>query len=183
MIRSHFIPSLTGRSPPDDTERGLLALPPRLGGLGLVNPVCLGSSEHPASLKVSHPLSAGILNQHPQSMEQITNARLEAKPKVRADKCQRSNTTASNVKSCLTSTAQRSMELTQEKGASCWLTALPIEHFGFHPHKSDSHDALALRYHQMHQLTVPVGRGSHLNMLSLVQRGTLPQSGTMKLEI
>ena len=27
MIRSHFIPSLTGRVPPDDTERELLALP------------------------------------------------------------------------------------------------------------------------------------------------------------
>ena len=79
-------------------------------------------------------------------MEQITKAQLEAKAKVRADKRQRSNTTASNLKSRLTNTAQRSMELTQEKGASCWLTALPIEQFGFHLHKRDFRDALALRY-------------------------------------
>ena len=114
--------------------------------MGLVNPVSLGNSEYLASLKVSHPLSAGILNQHPQPMEQITKAQLEAKAKVRADKRQRSNTTASNLKSRLTSTAQRSMELTQEKGASCWLTALPIEQFRFHLHKRDFRDALALRY-------------------------------------
>ena len=38
------------------------------------------------------------------------------------------------------------MELTQEKGASCWLTALPIEQFRFHLHKRDFRDALALRY-------------------------------------
>ena len=37
------------------------------------------------------------------------------------------------------------MELTQE-GVSCWMTALPIEHFGFHLHKRDFRDALALRY-------------------------------------
>ena len=39
-----------GRAPPDDTEHELLALPPRLGGLGLVNPISLGNSEYPAGV-------------------------------------------------------------------------------------------------------------------------------------
>ena len=38
------------------------------------------------------------------------------------------------------------MTLAQEKGASSWLTALPIEEFGFTLHKSAFRDAVALRY-------------------------------------
>ena len=41
---------------------------------------------------------------------------------------------------------KRSMDLAQEKGASSWLTALPIEEFGFALHKGAFHDVLALRY-------------------------------------
>ena len=37
-IRLRLIPSLTGRSPPGNDEGDLLALPPRVGGLGIVNP-------------------------------------------------------------------------------------------------------------------------------------------------
>ena len=38
------------------------------------------------------------------------------------------------------------MDLSQEKGASSWLTALPVEEFGFVLHKGAFRDALALRY-------------------------------------
>ena len=38
------------------------------------------------------------------------------------------------------------MDLAQVKGASSWLTSLPIEEFGFTLHKGAFHDALALRY-------------------------------------
>ena len=38
------------------------------------------------------------------------------------------------------------MTLSQEKGASNWLTVLPVEEFGFALHKGAFRDALALRY-------------------------------------
>ncbi len=38
------------------------------------------------------------------------------------------------------------MTLASERGASNWLTTLPIEEFGFTLHKGAFHDALALRY-------------------------------------
>ena len=41
---------------------------------------------------------------------------------------------------------QRAMDLAREKGASSWLTALPIEEFGFSVHKNAFRDAIALRY-------------------------------------
>ena len=36
-LRTKLIPMLTGKEPPNDTERDLLALPVRLGGLGIRN--------------------------------------------------------------------------------------------------------------------------------------------------
>ena len=33
-----FVPALTGRPEPGEAERGLLSLPPQLGGLGIINP-------------------------------------------------------------------------------------------------------------------------------------------------
>ena len=38
------------------------------------------------------------------------------------------------------------MDLSTEKGASNWLTVLPVEEFGFSLHKGAFRDALALRY-------------------------------------
>ena len=46
----------------------------------------------------------------------------------------------------LPNSLKRCMELSQEKGASAWLTALPIEHHGYALHKTAFRDALSLRY-------------------------------------
>ena len=50
------------------------------------------------------------------------------------------------VKQTLPENLRRSMDLAGEKGASVWLTCLPIEEFGFCLHKRAFLDALALRY-------------------------------------
>ena len=41
---------------------------------------------------------------------------------------------------------QRSVAAAREKGASAWLTTIPIEKHGFALHKGTFHDAVALRY-------------------------------------
>ena len=41
---------------------------------------------------------------------------------------------------------KRSIELSQEKGASPWLTALLLVKHGFVLYKSDFHDAISIRY-------------------------------------
>ena len=56
------------------------------------------------------------------------------------------NTQASSVRANLPIKLQRAMDLSQEKGASNWLTVLPVEEFRFSLHKSAFRDALALRY-------------------------------------
>ena len=60
-IRHRLIPALTGRPPPNDSERELLALPVRLGGLGIVNPTLLPNTEYQASVEVTAPLKDLIL--------------------------------------------------------------------------------------------------------------------------
>ena len=60
-IRHKFIPALTGQCAPNDTEHELLALPVRLGGLGIINPVQLTSFQHTSSKKVTAPLVTLIL--------------------------------------------------------------------------------------------------------------------------
>ena len=41
---------------------------------------------------------------------------------------------------------QKAVDLAQEKGASIWLTALPLKDHGFALHRAAFHDAMALRY-------------------------------------
>ena len=49
------------------------------------------------------------------------------------------------VKSALSALMKYTVDLAQEEGASTWLTALPLEEFGFSLHKGAFRDALALR--------------------------------------
>ena len=53
---------------------------------------------------------------------------------------------ACQLKDSLSPDLQRAVELAMEKGASNWLTVLPVEEFGFTLHKGAFRDALALRY-------------------------------------
>ena len=64
-LRSLFIPSLTGKPPPNDSIRDLIAVPARLEGLGLSNPVIRAGVhvDYSPSCKVSGPLLGQILQQ------------------------------------------------------------------------------------------------------------------------
>ena len=142
-IRSQLIPAITGHSPPSDSMRDLLSLPARLGGIGLVK-IC--SLQHLASVSIAAPLKEQILAQNNEYSLDCIESQVEAK--VEAQKRQRNNAKelASALKESSSNTLQRAMDLAQEKGASSWLTTLPLEEFGFTLHKGAFCDAIALRY-------------------------------------
>ena len=146
VIRVHFLPALTGRAPPSDSERNLLALPCRLGGMGIANPAMMCDLEHSSSLKVTKPLCTSILEQSNTYSFETYEAQIVAKTETRQMKRQHYSNEASQLFNTLPSSLQYSMKLAQEKGASNWLTALPVEEFGFALHKGAFRDALALRY-------------------------------------
>jgi len=58
-----FIPALTGHDPPGALQHSLFSLPTRLGGLCIIAPDSLSSSEFSASLCVTAPLRSLILSQ------------------------------------------------------------------------------------------------------------------------
>ena len=62
VIRTKLIPAMLGRTAPGDPERAILALPARLGGLGLTNPV-LSNDSYDQSLKLTAPLVEQIKQQ------------------------------------------------------------------------------------------------------------------------
>ena len=57
VIRCTLLPTLLGISPPNDTIRDLVALPPCWGGLGIFNPSVQCNQEYSASLDITGPLS------------------------------------------------------------------------------------------------------------------------------
>ncbi len=134
-IRTKLIPSLTRRLPPNDCERNLLALPACLDGIALANPILATETEFLASHRVTKPLQQAVLLQHAQVSSNCVDLQLNAKKEVCKQRREQATEAAQNLKEDLPHTLKRAMELAQEKGASSWLTALPIEEFGFSLHK------------------------------------------------
>ena len=134
-IQSLFIPALSGQSPPNELVRDMLAPPARLGGLGLTNPVATAEEQQAASQLISAPLIERIVCQD-HCLADCQAAQREAKARYRSHKRAKQKEDARTVQSQLPNSLKRCMELSQERGASTWLTALPIEDHGFALHKS-----------------------------------------------
>ena len=142
IISSKFIPALTGRLVSDD-ERTLLALPIRLGGLGIVDPQTVSDSEFVVSEKVTSPLVGLILQQDLSFGCHVVDAQRLAKSEVIASKRQAVEERATSVCDSLPSDLKRMISLLSEKGASSWLSALPVDEHGFALHKGAFRDALS----------------------------------------
>ena len=78
-IRTKLIPALTGRPPPNNTERELLALPARQEGITLADPNRATDVEFLASTKITEALQAAILNQDFEYSSETVANQLEAK--------------------------------------------------------------------------------------------------------
>ena len=132
-IADVLIPSITGHYCTQD-ERELLALPVRMGGMGLTNPSQKAASEYVASANISGPLAHQIKSQvHEPPDENEIHAVQRA---MRHDQ----------VKSSISGKTLRAVDLTTQKGASSWLTVLPIRDMNFDLNKSEFRDAVKLRY-------------------------------------
>ena len=199
-IRCQLIPAWTGKAPPSDLERDLFALPTRLGGLGIVNPVTLSSKEFPASVSISAPLCDLIESQQTGYPRRTIAAQLNAKKDVRKQRQEHVKSSAANVKSALSASLKYAVDLAQEKGASTWLTALPLDEFGFSLHKGAFKDALALRYGWLpsnvptscvcgshftveHSLSCPKGGFPSIRQSDTMRSATLLVAGYLKCAV
>ena len=146
IIRIKLSTAPTGRPPPNDTERDLLALLARLGGIALVNPIQATDSEFLASSRISEPLKEAILKQSLQYTAEVVEDQIHAKNYIHKLRRQQAADAYEILMPALHQSLKRCMALAQEKGASSWLTSIPIEEFGLALHKSAFHYALVLRY-------------------------------------
>ena len=143
-LREKLIPALIGRAV-SDTERRILALPVRLGGMGIGNPT-KSSHEHRASINITKNLTKIICDQD----SDFTNYDYEEVKKsvaaVKTEKDRRLDLELQLIKLEVDQKMQGILELAQEKGSGAWLTALPIQSLGFTLNKQEFQDSVCLRY-------------------------------------
>ena len=123
-ISDILIPSLTEHNC-SPTERELLALFVRMGGLGLTNPSTSARAEYLASVKVSAPLVSKIIAQSHETPDDADVRGLTYS--VRREKDDDIKEKLEQLKTSLPRRTRRAVDLTCEKGASNWLTAIPLK--------------------------------------------------------
>ena len=143
-IRCKFIPVITGQNHILDVERDLLALPCRLGGMGLINPTKICDDHFSHSEEITGPLVNLIIQQKLDIPEDLDLLMRQKKTTLRQNRRKKWETDAANLN--LNDKLKRSVEFAKEKGASIWLTSLPLERYGFALHRSAFKDAISLRY-------------------------------------
>ena len=129
-IRYQLLPALTGRSSFSDAERELLALPVRHGGLGIPQPSRSAGRQFRACSEVAAPLVNLIRTHNPSYPKQVQLEQRQVKAQHRSHNRSDSATEADTLKATLPKAQQLSMEQASEKGASSWLTTIPLSKYG-----------------------------------------------------
>ena len=109
-------------------------------------PSLFANEQFNASQQVTKPLVDLILSDDQSYPYEVLAEQIEVKCTIKARRRQMGLDAAHVIRESLTPPLQLAMDLAQEKGASSWLTALPLDEHGFTLHKSAFRDALALRY-------------------------------------
>ena len=127
-----------------DPERHLLNLPVQYGGMGLRNPSIFSDFQYQSFIKITSPLVDLILMQASSLPTNLNWVQHKIKKDVMKSKRQfldnmskEATINSSEKQRCL-------MEIASEKGASSWLTVLPIQEYGYRLHKGSFRDVLCM---------------------------------------
>lgn len=144
-IKRELLPALAGGRNPTDVERSIFELPPRKGGLGIPNPCKLADIEYENSIKLTAGLTQQIINQNKHGEINLAEQQ-KIRTEITRNREQKQEEQLHHLSQQLPEDAKRRLQMTQEVGASNWLTTLPIRVKGFSLNRQDFIDALALRY-------------------------------------
>ena len=144
VIREKLIPALCGKVV-NDLERKLLALPPRLGGMGIINPSDASQFEYESSCKLTDQQQQFIVDQVDNG-EIDVNALTKAKLKIKESRAEKQLEVLEEILQSVDSSQKRLIECTIEKGASNWLNCLPLKSEGYSLNKQEFKDSIKLRY-------------------------------------
>ena len=143
-IHEYLLPALTGRPSCSSLERSYLALPVRLGGLGIANPTETSAPAFLASVKLTAPLTSMIVSTGTTEIQLDYNLLQSLKRDISSENHKSLHQKAEGIYKLLPPSLQRCFDLACEKGSSSWLSALPIADHGFHLNKGEFRDAFVL---------------------------------------
>ena len=142
--------------------------------------------EFSASNKATKPLQSLLLSQTGTFSNDIQDEQFSIKSEIYCLKSSMSSSHTATLLDGASNTLKTSVELASEKGASNWLTVLPLQEHNFTLHKTAFHDAVALRYGwdpvRLPQYSA-CEKKIQLNMLLLVPRMAFHQFVTMRFVI
>ena len=145
LIRSKLIPAIIGTPVISDEMRMVLNQPARMGGMGFLNPSEEAEWEYQNSKLMTSQLSEAIFNQN-RILQIDEEAQAREKADLRKRKDARWADRQENLKNTVSDKMKRFVMLSSEKGASTWLTSLPLKSYGFRLNKQQFHDAICMRY-------------------------------------
>ena len=125
-IRFELIPALVGKQHISDEDRNLFALPPRLGGLGIDILPQIADRLHKNSKVITEPLKESLLKMGTDESTNTQTNQDHLRQQVKRENNVEQKRKVDEVHADLDVTTRRAMELAQEKGASIWLTTIPL---------------------------------------------------------
>ena len=145
-IRTKLIPALTENRQVTEEERLLLSLPPRMGGMGIIDPSELADLEYKASRIATSKLTQAIRDQAEKLPEDFSAQAKADKQETKRLRSEYYSERLNNLKEIVSPELKISVEIAMEKGASSWLTTLPLTDMDFHLTKREFWDAVNIRY-------------------------------------
>ena len=145
VIDKELIPALTGGHLCTPDERLLVSLPVRYGGLAIPIFSSIANFEHNNSKKVTKQLTS-LIKLQDKSTAVDNNELRNAKKIVIKDREDRCSEILQELQSRMTKEQLRANALSRMKGASSWLTSLPLASEHFRLNKREFFDAICIRY-------------------------------------
>ena len=145
IITTKFIPNITGGIQPTENERLLFSLPPSMGGLGIPIFAEEANNEFKNSIEMTRNLANNITNQE-RTYNLDQNEQRRIKNNIKACRRENHRTKADHVFENMTTTQQRLHEINSTKGASIWLSTLPLKEEGYQLDKGVFWDLIKIRY-------------------------------------
>ena len=144
-IRMKLIPAILGGKQVTDDMRSIFSLPAREGGMGIQIPSDDSNFEYENSILMNAQLTEAIYRQD-RCLVIDEEEMAEARSNVRKRKSERYSDLKDHLKVNICNSLFKMLELATEKGASIWLTCLPLKDLGFRLNKQNFVDAICLRY-------------------------------------
>lgn len=139
-IKDSFIPAIVGKLFVPEYLRKIFSLPARLGGMGIHNITETSDMEYNNSVNATSGLTKAIFNQ--ESLYVADNeVQHEIMTSIKKNREEFFTRCKQEIMECSSPSVRRQLDLLSEKGASSWLTSLPLKEYGFLLNKQEFNDA------------------------------------------